>query len=537
MKKTVTGAQLLVETLERINVETVFGIPGVHNLKIYDALTKSKIHHITTRNESGAGFMADGYGRRTGKPGTAIVITGPGLTNIMTPMGQAYLDAVPMVVISSQLPTTIMNQSTGFLHELKNSTIMASSVAKESRTVPSVELIENYVVEAYKLAVTGRPGPVHIEIPLDLLAEKVQVNKELKIQFTETTTLHEGSIDQAAEIINQADRVSVIAGGGAVDASKEVEELIEKLSAATVQTCAGKGVVSDKSKWNLGARLPFENIRQFIENSDVVIALGTQLSPTDLWENSLKFQGTLIQIDVDSDAFYRNAPADLGIKGDCTSVLQKMLPLLKEKNTTIPEELDQLKIDAVKSAPQVIGNEVTFDMAIDVLDVFREVLKDDEALVADMTTAAYIALSEYQTYQPRTFLHPVGFGTLGYSMPAAIGMKAAQPDKNLIALIGDGGFQFTMQELAVACEQELPIPIVIWNNAGYGEIKRNEKSMDFDSFIAVDNRNPDFMKLADAYGIEGQMPVNKKQLKEALLGSFAKKEPTIIEIDVNRWER
>lgn len=537
MENIVTGGQLLIETLEKLDVETVFGIPGVHNLKIYDALTKSKIHHITTRNESGAGFMADGYGRKTGKPGTAIVITGPGLTNIMTPMGQAYLDSVPMVVISSQLPTSIMNQSTGFLHELKNSTTMVSSVAKESRTVPSVDMIETYLVEAYRLARSGRPGPVHIEIPLDLLAEEVEVDKRLEFRFTESKQVFEPALKKAAKMINDAEKVSVIVGGGAVEATKEVRDLVEKISAPVVQTCAGKGVVSDKDQLSLGARLPFANIRKYVEESDVVIALGTQLASTDLWENPLNLTGKLIQVDLDKDAFYKNSPADLGIKGDCKEIITKLLPMVEEKNRTNYKELHQLKTDAIQVAPSVVGNDETFNMAIEVLDVFREVLKDDESLVADMTSPAYIALSEYEAYESRTFFHPVGFGTLGYSVPAAIGVKVAQPDKNLIALIGDGGFQFTMQEVAVACEQNLAIPIVIWNNAGYGEIKRNEISMGFESIIGVENRNPDFLKLADSYGIQGLMPVNKEQLKRYLLESFEKKEPTIIEINVERWDQ
>lgn len=535
MKNIRTGGQILVETLEKIGVDTVFGIPGVHNLKIYDALADSSIHHITTRNESGAGFMADGYGRKTGKPGTAIVITGPGLTNIFTAMGQAYLDSVPMVVISSQLPSSIMKQTTGFLHELRNSTTMASSVAKESRTVTSVDMIESYLVQAYKLAVSGRPGPVHIEIPLDLLAEKVELVSKLEIEFTKTSQLYEPSIEEAVDMINKAEKVSMILGGGAVDAGEEVRELVDKISAPTITTCAGKGVLSEKNQWSLGARLPFDKARNYIEDSDLVLVLGSQLAPTDLWEKPLKISGKVIHVDLDKDAFYKNSPADLAIRGDCKEVLKKILPRVKAKDRD-SKEIGKIKSDAMKEAPDLTGNNQSFNMALDVLDVFRQVLKDDEALVADMTTPAYIALSEYETYEARTFLHPVGFGTLGYSVPAAIGMKIGQADKNIIALIGDGGFQFTMQEVAVACEQNLAIPIVIWNNDGYGEIKRNEATMEFESFIAVDNKNPDFIQLAKAYGIEGVMPINKSQLKKALLESFEKKEPTIIEINEKRWE-
>ena len=337
-------------------------------------------------------------------------------------------------------------------------------------------------------------------------------------------------------MINRADQVSVIVGGGAVDAKVEVRELVEKISAPTVQTCAGKGVVSDKSDLSFGARIHFENVRQYIEESEIVIALGTQLAPTDLWENPLNLTGKLIQVDVTNDAFYRNVPADLGIKGDCKEVIKEILPLLEKKNKINVEKLDNIKLDAINSGPSVTGNEETFEMAVEVLNVFRDVLKDDETLIADMTTPAYIAISEYETYDSRSFFHPIGFGTLGYSLPAAIGAKLAKPKKNLIALIGDGGFQFTMQELVVACEQKLSIPIVVWNNDGYGEIKRNEAAMGFDDFIAVDNQNPDFMKLADAYGIEGFMPVNKDELKEFLLKSFKEEKPTLIEINTKRWE-
>ncbi|WKY47421.1 5-guanidino-2-oxopentanoate decarboxylase [Eubacteriaceae bacterium ES3] len=532
-----TGGQLLVDALEKIGVDTVFGIPGVHNLKIYEALSKSKIKHITTRNESGAGFMADGYGRSTGKPGTAIVITGPGLTNILTAMGQAYLDAVPMVVISSQLPTTIMNQSTGFLHELRNSTIVAGAVAKESRRVSSADKIQETIAAAYRLAVSGRPGPVHAEVPLDILAETVLLDSSCKTVPTICMTAYEDQLKKAADMINQAKQVTIITGGGAVDAAKEVRNLSQKIKAAVVSSCAGKGVVSDQDDLCLGTRLPFKGVRQYVEESDLVLALGTQLSPTDLWENDLKLKGQLLQFDIDSDAFYRNVPADYGVKGDCKILLESILPMLEVKDFKPEAKIKALKEAAIQTGPAVTGNDKTYDMAMEVLSVFRESLGEEEILLADMTTAAYIALSEYDSLAPRTFLHPVGFGTLGYSMPAAIGAKVANPEKNMIALIGDGGFQFTMQEVAVACEQKLPIPIVIWNNGGYGEIKRNEAAMGFDSFIAVDNKNPNFLKLARAYDIDGVMPVNKEELKTALTDSFKKEQPTIIEININHWQR
>ncbi|MBS7526366.1 5-guanidino-2-oxopentanoate decarboxylase [Fusibacter paucivorans] len=538
-----TGAALLVEALQNAGVETVFGIPGVHNLKIYDALTKSNIRHIATRNESGAGFMADGYARRSGKVGTAIVITGPGLTNIMTPMGQAYHDSIPMVVISSQLPTTIVNQRTGFLHELKNSTIMAQSVTKMSRMITSADQIEHAVYEAYALAQSGRPGPVHLEVPLDILAENVQFGNTIKakdqqapFRYKEYQTVDHAVLEKAITLIDSSDNVAIIAGGGACGAVKEVNQLAVHLSAPVVQTCAGKGIVSDFHPLSMGTRLPFAGIRAFLEEQDVVIAIGTQLAPTDLWEMDLSLKGKLIQIDIDSEAFYMNIPSDLGLKGDAKVMTAVLLEKVQPKRRDIEETVKALKDEAIQTGPAVTGNTKTYHIAMDFIEAAESALGEDGVLVADMTTAAYIALSEYHAQTARSFLHPVGFGTLGYAMPAAIGAKVADPDQSIIALNGDGGFQFTMQELAVACTLKLPLPVVIWNNGGYGEIKRNEQAMAFETLIAVDQQNPDFTALAAAYGIEGIRVHNKTELLDVLTKSLKKQAPTVIEINVEKWE-
>ena len=440
-----------------------------------------------------------------------------------------------MVVISSQLPTSIINQSTGFLHELKNSTIMAKSVAKESRTVPSVDFIEDYIRDAYRLSVTGRPGPVHVEIPLDILASEQEYEVKTLMLKEISESLIESSIKQAAKLINASENVAVIAGGGACSAAEQVEQLVDKLSAPIVQTAAGKGIVSDRHPLCIGTRLPFRSVRDYLNQQDVVIAIGTQLAPTDLWETNLELKGKLIRIDIDSDAFYRNYRADIGLKGDSKAVLKAILPQLKKKEERQTGIINKIIRDTVSMGPAVTGNTDTFDIGIQVLECVRSLFDDDDVFVTDMTTAAYIGLSEYPTYKPRTFLHPVGFGTLGYAVPAAIGAKTCQFDKNVVALIGDGGFQFTMQELAVACELNMPLPIIIWNNDGYGEIKRNEAAMGFSDFIAVTHKNPDFIKLAEAYGIDGVTTVNSLELKNAVQAALKKTEPTIIEVNTKKW--
>jgi thiamine pyrophosphate-dependent acetolactate synthase large subunit-like protein len=536
-----SGAFRVVQTLEKLGVDTIFGIPGAHNLDVYEALLESEINHVTGKNESGVGFMADGYARVSGKPGVAFVITGPGLTNILTPMGQAYHDSVPMLVISSQIPSNIIDQDTGFLHELKNSTIMAKSVAKESRTVIAPEQIETYIEEAYYLTTSGRPGPVHVEIPMDIFKEICNESSDeilIKLNSNIKPNINKEVLAAIAKEMNQSKKVAMIVGGGACEASEEVKLLAEKADIPVIQSYAGKGVLDEKHPLCIGTRIQFDETLAMLKECDVVLAIGTQLSATDLWEKPLRLQGKLLQIDTDAGAFNKNYPADIGLKADTKEALGALIPLIEDKeNKEICQIVSKLVKAGKDSVSELSGIVDTFDQAMDMLDTIRETLSEDGVLLADMTTSAYLAISEYPVSKPRTFLHPIGFGTLGYSVPAAIGAKMKYPDKDMIALIGDGGFQFTMQELSVACKLKLNLPIIIWNNDGYGEIRRYERARNFKENISVDHIAPDLVKLADAYGISGVRPKTKEELAEAIRSSLLKEEPTIIEIHIENWRK
>jgi len=522
--ETKTGARLLVDTLEKLGCTTLFGIPGIHNLDAYDALLSSGIHHVTCRNESGAGFMADGYGRTTGLPGVALVITGPGLTNIATAMGEAFHDSVPMLVISSQVPRGVEGQRQGFLHELQNSRIMAQSVAKESRTVGNAALIPEYVEHAYRLAHSGRPGPVHIEIPLDVLRQYVDPGRDMS-----------EALSRAAQLLTDSSSTLIIAGGGASGVSDEVRLLAEKLQAPVLETASGKGVLPADHALSLGARLHLPVMKEALKSADTVLGLGTQLSPTDLWEQPLELSGKLIQINVDPGDFERNYRADLGI----TAALSDALPALRKLSTgkkTLPQSLQPASLleGATAQVASTVGLEprhVSFITSM--LAAVRAALPRDGVLAADMTTPAYVALSEYPAYSPRTFLHPVGFGTLGFALPAAIGALAAAPGRAVCVLTGDGGFQFTMQELGVAVQEELPLPVVIWNDAGFGEIRRVQESRHPGRHIGVDNRNPSFDGLAQAYGIPYHSAATPQELQHAVTHALSGTAPVIIEVTVS----
>jgi len=529
-----TGGQRVAGALEACGVTTVFGIPGIHNLDIYEALAASSVRHVTARHEQGAGFMADGYARSTGETGVAIVISGPGLTNILTPMAQALHDSVPMLVISSQIPSSFLGKGAGFLHELKNSTTVAGSCAKESRTISSPCDIGPAIAAGLRLAAEGRPGPVHIEIPMDILAACAP-DEIFSTKFTVKPWVPEASseeLDKAAALLRDAEKPLMIAGGGARNAGPRMLALAEKLAAPVIESCAGKGVVDENHPLCLGARSHFDPVRKRMAEADVILAVGTELSPTDLWEQPFPAGGTLIQVDLDPANFDRNGYADLGIRGDAAKVAEALLERLAgvEKQTErAGREVAGLISACRNELDALTGMGVDLPRMLELIESIRQALPDDGTLIADMTGPAYVAISEYPARRPRTFLHPVGFGTLGLALPAGIGARIASPDKPFCVLSGDGGFQFTLPELAVAVQEKIPLPVIIWNDGGFGEIRRNETARNFSRLIAVDNTPPDLKMLAAAYGAGFSRPAGGKEMVEAICKALEAEGPTLIE--------
>lgn len=529
-----TGADMVVNALEELDVKTIFGIPGNHNLDIYDSLISSEIEHITARHEQGAGFMADGYARTNNKPGIALVISGPGLTNIITPMGQAMSDSIPMVVISSQLPTSVLGQRTGFLHELKNSTYLTKSVAKESIRVMNANKIDSNIMDAYQLAMSGRPGPVHVEIPLDILQanlSKICISADNHLLNTNPweEINQDKKINKITNLLSKSEDAVVIAGGGATHASEELLKIVEKLQIPVVETIAGKGIISEDHPLSLGASIKYNKVRKKIKNAKYVLAVGTEIAATDLEGAEFDIKGTLIQIDIDPANFQRNFPADISIKGDAKNLLAKINNDINIKRS----EKDYSKLlknreNELAKIRDVEKNEL--DFTLEIVKGIRKAIPDSGILVADMTKPAYIARSEYPSYLPNTFLHPVGYGTLGYALPSAMGVKFANPKKDVVALAGDGGFQFTIQELGVLLDHNMSLPIIIWNNNGFGEIRKNEKARHPNETIAVDNTNPDFEKIASSYSFSYSKIKDANNIESVLKKALNKSKPEIIEI-------
>ena len=514
------GAALLVKTLEDLGVDTVFGIPGIHNLDVYDSLIMSKIRHVAARHEAGAAFMADGYARRSEKPGVALVISGPGLTNALTSLGESYHDSVPVLLISSDIPQRYKNNSVGYLHELSNTTEMSSSVTKYSLSVSDADEIPEALKWLYSQSMKGRPGPVHLEVPIDVLQqEKSKSDEKLK-------KLH--------SMIENSGKRMVVVGGGARHAGKKVAEFAENINAAVVSTAAGKGVCPESHPFSCGGRIHLPAVKKELETADLVIALGTRLSPTDLWCDSIKTGGKTVSINLDEGHLYSILSPDLAICSDVEDVLDKLKGFRFEPDEDLKSDVKASVEEAISESEKELEGTLmrssrTISRMRQLLSEIRKALGSDGVLVADMAGISYCAISEYKTDCPGGFLHPAGFGTLGYALPAAIGAKIAEPDKAVAVIAGDGGFQFSHTELAAAVQEKIPLPVIIWNDFSYGEIAREQYRRN-SKRLAVDLVNPDFVQLAEAYGIKGVRISPGDSVSQVVSDALNTPAPTIIEV-------
>lgn len=553
MKK-ISAGHVVARSLEACGTDTVFGIPGMHTLDIYDGLSESSLRVVTARHEQGAGFMADGYARSTGRVGVVLVTSGPGLTNVLTPMGQAFSDAVPLLVISSQIPRAFLAGRSGFLHEMRNSTIMVSSVAKESRCICTAEEIPHAVEHAMRTAVSGRPGPVHLEIPLDVLGAEMDGSSLLVwpgfaasgrdpksappgatgFSGPPGSSPPESDLAAAISLLHNASNPLILAGGGARTATREIRDLSERLGAPIVTTAAGKGILPETHPLSLGTRLHFPSVRNAIEKADVLLAVGTELAPTDFWETAFHPSGALIRVDTDPSALSRNVPASVALEGDAGKTLFHLLAGLDMRRLPRSEETAELIRRSRNELASVTRMGGALPFMLEMLRGLRRGFPEEGLLAMDMTGPAYVALSEFPVLHARTFLHPVGFGTLGYALPAAIGAKLAAPERPVCAFTGDGGFQFTLPELAVACQEELSLPVVVWDNGGYGEIRRNQEARCPGRYLGVDLFGPDLERLAASYDIPGISISSEDGLAEAVAVALERRIPTLIRVDAGR---
>lgn len=526
-----TCGELLVQLLEDLGVDIVFGIPGVHTVELYRGLPATRIRHITPRHEQGAGFMADGYARVSGKPGVCFIITGPGMTNIMTAMGQAYADSIPMLVISSVNKTEQLGMGGGRLHELPSQRELTSAVTAFSHTLMRPDELPAVLSRAFAIFSSARPRPVHIEIPIDVItAAADHVNRKLGALPSRPAPAPD-AIVRAAQLLKSAKRPLVLLGGGTRDAGAEAVELVEALDAPVSCTINAKGVIPKGHPLSLGSNQSLVPVRELVLQSDVVLAIGTELGETDydvVFDGNFRIDSTLIRIDIDSQQLNGNFPADLAILSDARLAMRSLIDALGPDRSHIVDSAGTTRVAAVRAQLDAQWPAVWAGQRR-VLDLLQEALP--QLIVAgDSTQPVYSGNHLFEATQARSWFNSsTGYGTLGYGLPAAIGAKLAAPSRPVVALIGDGGIQFTLPELASAVEAGAPIIILLWNNHGYGEIKRYMQNRNI-PIIGVDIYTPDFLTLAQGFGCHAVRASSIEHLRELLETAARADRPTVIEV-------
>lgn len=522
----------LIKLLEQYDVEHVFGIPGVHTVELYRGLADSTIEHHTPRHEQGAGFMADGYARVSGKPGVCFVITGPGITNLATPMGQALADSIPMLVISSVNDTLATPQAQGMLHEMPNQLAFSNEVSRFCQTILNMQDLQAALAGAFELFSSARPGPVHLQLPVSLLGEAVtgevvglsnpDVHKALQPKSAPHT-----NIQAAADLLNSAKKPLILAGGGATGASAQIKLLAEKIDAPVHLTINARGLLPHTHPLAVPATATLHSVREAINQSDVVLAIGTELAATDydqFKDDGFRIDGKLIRCDIDPGQINNNFTANIGLPGDAAASVSKLTELVREASGDGRARAS----DTMNAAMAELGSETLCHLRL--LESIRNGVSDC-IFVGDSTQLIYSGNMIFNTAKTAQWLNSsTGFGTLGYALPAATGAAIAANDKPVVCLIGDGGIQFVLGELGALMDTGLPVAVVVWCNGGYREIKTSMETAGV-ATVGVEFSVPDFTLVAKSYGMAAARAQSSVDLCASINDYFKLGESVLIEVD------
>jgi thiamine pyrophosphate-dependent acetolactate synthase large subunit-like protein len=519
------GGAAVVETLAAHGVDTIFGIPGTHNLELYRHFPKAGIRTVTPRHEQGAGYAAEAYARVTGRPGVVVTTTGPGLINAMTAAATAYAESQPMLVLSSGLPTGTEGRDLGQLHEAKNPSAAMDQLVRWSRRVRSADEAAAAVTEAFGSFSGRRPRPVHIEIPVDVL-EQDWSGEPRVCPPVAAPRPDPDAVRTAAEVLAAGSRPMIIAGGGAVDAQADLTSLAEALGAPVATTVNGKGVLDEAHPLSVGASVRLRALQHAAADSDALLLVGTELGDSDLWEGQIRGR-TVIRCDLDPAQLDKNCPADHTLLGDAAKTVAALEESLPTGRTAVgPERAAALRAACREEASTEAGPYAEINAAV------RAALPADAVLCGDSSQVTYFgSVHFFDVPAPRRFCYSPGFATLGYGLPAGLGAAIARPGAPVAVLLGDGALMFSVQELVALVELGLPVPVIVVDNGGYREIREQEAARDIPP-IGVDLRTPDLAALAVAMGANGFRTTSTADLTELVSAALGADGPTLIHFDI-----
>lgn len=525
-----TTAEIMISALMSEGVDTVFGIPGAQIYPIFDAIynTQGKMKLIAPRHEQGAAYMALGYARSTGRSGVFSVVPGPGVLNAGAGLCTAQGVNAPVMCLTGEIPSDFMGQGRGHLHELKNQQETLQGIVKWAGHIAAPDDAASVMREAFEKMHGGRKGAVAVQAPWDVLPAQTDQTNYASIEV-ESQAVDVDAIAEAVKLLSQCSHPMIMVGGGALDASEEVTRLAEMLEAPVTAFRSGKGVVSDESDFTVCAPAGYKLWQQ----TDVLIAIGTRMELQLMrWGDMMKRQGSaegkkVIRIDIDPDEFLR-VNTDVNIQGDSATATGQLVEALISANVASSGNRELI----ISTQQQLLRDIQDIQPQMAYLNLIRDMLPRDGFFVEELCQMGFTSNFGFEVYQPRTYVTPGYQGTLGFGFPTSLGVKVANPDKVVLSITGDGGFMFGMQELATAVQHNIGVITLVFNNAAYGNVLRDQQTRFDGHVVGAEFTNPDFVKMAQAFGAEGYRVNSPVELKPVLEKAIADNKPTLIDVVV-----
>lgn len=522
----ITGGEAVVRSLIAHGIDTVFGLPGIQLDHFFNALHDhgNEVRVLNARHEQGTAYMAFGWAQSTGRIGAYAVVPGPGILNTGAALATAYGCSAKVLALTGQIPSETIGRGLGMLHEIPDQLGILERLTKHAARINHPSEAPRAVAEAFRQLRSGRPRPVALEVPMDVLAMAAPVGEPIHGTPDPSPALDPEQITAAARILGEAEHPMIFVGGGAYDAAPEIRDLSAMLQAPVVSYQNGRGIVDEREPYALNH--PAGN--EYWADCDAALAIGCRMQ-TERLSWGLDASVKVVHVDLDPTEIPRVAKPAVGIVADATDAARALLdaiPKWNRKRASRADEFAALRARHHARALDLLAPQMAY------LGALRRALPEDGFFVDEFTQVAYVARVEFPVYAPRTMVTPGYQGTLGYGYATSLGVQAANPDRPVLSVNGDGGFLFTANEIASAVHHGLPVVAVVFADGAYGNVLRMQKELHGDRVIGSTFTNPDFAKLAEAYGADGRRAETPETLETAVRESFAARRPTVIEVPV-----
>jgi 5-guanidino-2-oxopentanoate decarboxylase len=516
-----------MKLLAAYEVDTVFGMAGTMTLELYRGIARSGIRHVQCRNEQGASLMADGFARATGKPGVCTIIGGPGVTNAATGIAQAYCDSQPMLVLSGASPTFTHGKGWGAIHELNDQAAVTAGITAFSVMVRHPDELPELIARAYAVFRSSRPRPVHLSLPRDVLP--LPVEADWKVRRAPSLPMPDpASIEEAAERLARARRPLIFVGGGAVGTRQSLIDIAERIGAPVLASNAGKGILPQSHPLSLGGSILQEASQHALADADVVLLVGSEVAAGDHFLTKLEISGDLIRIDIDPAELTAVYPATVAIQSDARAAMLALSSVLARRMPMSQRSQGEIRVREIlaRNAAKMTDLE---RLHARVWTMLRAALPADTIVMGDATQIVYTGSFAMPMEVERCWYYSGNYCALGFAVPMAVGAKIGAPHRPVIAVAGDGGVMFTVNELATAAEERIALPIIVWNNDALQAIADGMDERQIPR-IGVEPRSPDFVGLAKSLGCHAIRATSAEHLARSAQEALAADRPTLIEV-------